>query len=65
MSKTPLDHGHAARGSARAERFAQFDRIAGGEIGHPKIQMLARRRKGPTDATRVKQFLRIERGRLA
>jgi len=66
MPKSQIDHGHRSVASARAEKYSRLDRIKAGEGGHPKIRMLdRRRRKGPTDATRVKQFLRIERGFLA
>ena len=66
MSRSIADHDHRGPVSLRAEKFVLLDRIRAGEGGHPKIRMLERRRrKGPTDATRVKQFLRIERGYLA
>ena len=65
MPKHPFDHDHSRESGARAERYSYLDRVKAGEGGHPKIKMLDRRRKGPTDATRVKQFLRIERGYLA
>ncbi|MDJ0630471.1 MAG: hypothetical protein QNJ44_19600 [Rhodobacter sp.] len=65
MPKNPIDHDHAT-GNGRAAAYTRLDRIKAGEGGHPKIQMLdRRRRKGLTDASRVKQFLRIERGYLA
>ena len=65
MSKHLVDHGHSGGGS-RAERYSRLDRIKAGEGGHPKVKLLdRRRRKGITDATRVKQYLRIERGYLA
>lgn len=65
MPKSPIDHGHIT-GNGRAEAYTRLDRIKSGEGGHPKIKMLdRRRRKGLTDASRVKQFLRIERGHLA
>ena len=66
MPKHPFDHGHTGGAGARTERYSRLDRIKAGEGGHPKIKLLdRRRRKGATDATRVKQFLRIERGYLA
>ncbi len=66
MPKNPIDHGHLNPGDARAKVYSRMDRIKAGEGGHPKIKMLdRRRRKGATDATRVKQYLRIERGFLA
>ena len=66
MPKNPIDHDHLNAGDARAQTYSRLDRIKSGEGGHPKIKMLdRRRRKGSTDATRVKQFLRIERGYLA
>ena len=59
MPKTPIDHDHRTTG-ARARVYSRLDRIKAGEAGHPKVKMLTRRqRKGATDATRVKQFLRI------
>ena len=65
MSKHLFDHDHSG-GEARPGRYSRLDRIKAGEGGHPKIKMLdRRRRKGITDATRVKQYLRIERGYLA
>ena len=65
MPKNPIDHDHGTTG-ARAAVYSRLDRIKSGEGGHPKIKMLdRRRRKGLTDASRVKQFLRIERGYLA
>lgn len=65
MPKHPFDHDHASAGSARAERYSYLDRVKSGEGGHPKVKMLDRRRKGRTDATMVKQYLRIQRGYLA
>ena len=66
MSKNPIDHDHLNEKGARTERYSRLDRIKAGDGGHPSVQMLTRRRrKGETDATRVKQFLRIERGFLA
>lgn len=66
MHKTPIDHDHLTEKGSRAQRYSRLDRIRAGEGGHPSIRMLTRRRrKGATDATRVKQFLRIERGYLA
>ncbi len=66
MSKTLIDHDHLTETSGRAPQYSRLDRIKAGEGGHPKIKMLdRRRRKGRTDATLVKQFLRIERGYLA
>lgn len=65
MSKNPIDHDHTGD-SARTARYSRLDRIRAGEAGHPKVKMIDRRmRKGRTDASRLKQFLRIERGRLA
>lgn len=66
MTKTPIDHDHLKAKGARAQRYSRLDRIRAGEAGHPAIRLLTqRRRKGMTDATRVKQYLRIERGYLA
>ncbi|MDF0601160.1 hypothetical protein P1J78_10510 [Psychromarinibacter sp. C21-152] len=65
MPKTPLDHDHT-RSSGRVTAYTRLERIKAGEGAHPNIKLLDRRkRKGPTDASRVKQFLRIERGYLA
>ena len=65
MNKTPMDHDHRT-GSGRVTSFTRLDRIKAGEAGHPNIRLLdRRRRKGLKDASRVKQFLRIERGYLA
>ena len=65
MRKNPIDHDHHV-GNGRAQAYSRLDRIRAGEAGHPKIKLLdRRRRKGLTDASRVKQFLRIERGYLA
>lgn len=65
MPKNPIDHDRPNSG-ARAMYYSRLDRIRAGEGGHPKIKMLdRRRRKGLSDASRVKQFLRIERGYLA
>lgn len=65
MSKSIIDHGHS-NGGNRATRYSRLERIKAGEGNHPSIKMLdRRRRKGTTDASRVKQFLRIERGYLA
>lgn len=66
MSKHLIDQGHAKESGSRTKAYSRLDRIRAGEAGHPKVQMLTRRsRKGSMDATRVKQFLRIERGYLA
>ncbi len=66
MSRHLIDKGHTKDATRRAEVYTRLDRIKAGEAGHPKVQMLTRRsRKGTMDATRVKQFLRIERGYLA
>lgn len=66
MSRHLIDQEHTKNTGKRAQVYTRLDRIRAGEAGHPKVQMLARRgRKGATDATRVKQFLRIERGYLA
>lgn len=65
MTKSSIDHDHKADGR-RAEQYSRLERIRAGEGGHPNIKLLnRRRRKGQQDATRVKQFLRIERGYLA
>ncbi|WP_172298054.1 hypothetical protein [Pseudoruegeria sp. HB172150] len=65
MSKNIIDHDHDVRGG-RAPQYSRLDRIKAGEAGHPNVKQLdRRRRKGQKDATRVKQFLRIERGYLA
>ncbi len=65
MRKTPIDHDHRV-GSGRVVTYSRLDRIKAGEGGHPNIKLLdRRRRKGLQDASRVKQFLRIERGYLA
>ncbi len=66
MAKNIIDHGHGEAGPARAQYYSLMDRIKAGEGAHPKIRLLDRRkRKGMSDASRVKQFLRIERGYLA
>lgn len=66
MQKHLADHDHQPKTDKRAEMYSRLDRIKAGEGGHPNIKMLNRhRRKGQSDATRVKQFLRIERGYLA
>lgn len=65
MSRHPLDQGHAADSAERPKRFSALDRIKAGEGQHPAARTLARRRKGPVDPARVKQYLRIERGYLA
>jgi len=66
MPKHLADHDHQPDSDKRAEVYSRLDRIKAGEGGHPKVKMLdRRRRKGQSDATRVKQFLRIERGYLA
>ena len=66
MQKTPIDHDHLTEQGARAQQYSRLDRIRAGEGGHPSVRLLTqRRRKGTTDATRVKQFLRIDRGYLA
>lgn len=66
MNKNPIDHDHLKETGRREVQYSHLDRIRAGEGGHPKVQLLTRRRrKGSTDATRVKQFLRIERGYLA
>lgn len=66
MSRHLIDQDHTKGTARRAEIYSRIDRIRAGEAGHPKVQMLARRsRKGSMDATRVKQYLRIERGYLA
>jgi hypothetical protein len=66
MPRHLVDHDHDPKTNKRAEVYSRLDRIKAGEGGHPKIKMLnQRRRKGQSDATRVKQFLRIERGYLA
>lgn len=65
MSRTLIDHkdGHSP---GRMTAYTRLDRIRAGEARHPNIQLLNRRsRKGETDASRVKQYLRIERGHLA
>lgn len=65
MSKNPIDHDHRA-GNGRVTHFSRVARIKAGEGGHPNIRLLdRRRRKGVPDASRVKQFLRIERGYLS
>lgn len=65
MTKTIVDHGHKG-GSGRLSAYTRLDRIKAGEGAHPNIRILDRRkRKGQTDASRVKQYLRIERGYLA
>lgn len=66
MSRHLIDQDHTKDTMRRAEVYTRLDRIKAGEAGHPKVQMLVRRsRKGTVDATRVRQFLRIERGYLA
>lgn len=65
MSRHPLDQGHPADSAERPKRFSALDRIKAGEGQHPAARTLARRRKGPVDPARVKQYLRIERGYLA
>lgn len=66
MTRTHVDHDHQNAKDSRINRYGRLDRIRAGEGGHPSIRMLdRRRRKGETDATRVKQYLRIERGFLA
>jgi len=63
MNKNSLDHDHLNETGRRETQYSRLDRIKAGEGGHPSIQMLMRRRrKGATDASRVKQYLRIERG---
>ena len=65
MPKNPIDRDHNA-GSGRQLHYPRVARIKAGEAGHPNIRALdRRRRKGEMDASRVKQFLRIERGYLA
>ena len=66
MNKNPIDHDHLNENGRREVQYSRLDRIRAGEGRHPSIQLLTRRRrKGATDATRVKQYLRIERGFLA
>lgn len=66
MTRHVIDQHHTKETGGRAQAYTRLDRIKAGEAGHPKIQMLTRRsRKGSMDATRVKQYLRIERGYLA
>jgi len=66
MSKNPIDHDHLNVKGGRNPRYSLMDRIRAGEGGHPSVQMLTRRRRrGETDATLVKQYLRIQRGYLA
>ena len=66
MSRHLIDQDHTKDAAKRTEVYSRLDRIKAGEAGHPKVQMLTRRsRKGSMDATRIKQYLRIERGYLA
>lgn len=65
MNRHPLDHGHEDHAESRAKPYTQLDRIKAREGMHPKVRMLARRRKGPAEPSRIKHFLRIERGYLA
>lgn len=66
MNKTPIDHDHLNEKGTREVQYSRLDRIRAGQGGHPSVQLLTRRRrKGATDATRVKQFCRIDRGFLA
>lgn len=66
MSRHLIDQDHTQSATRRLQVYPRLDRIQAGEAGHPKVQMLSRRsRKGSHDASRLKQFLRIERGYLA
>ncbi|WP_425051175.1 hypothetical protein [Psychromarinibacter sp. S121] len=65
MSRKQLDH-ERVQTPGRMKAFTRLDRIRAGEASHPNIRLLTRRgRKGRTDASIVKQFLRIDRGYLA
>lgn len=66
MSRSVIDHGHVQRNGARAKRYSRLERITAGEAGHPAVRLLAQRRRwAGSGVTRVRQFLRILRGRQA
>ncbi|MBV0913596.1 hypothetical protein [Anianabacter salinae] len=64
MTRHLIDHQRPSD-TSRVVRYAALERLTGDEAAHPKIEMLLRRRKGESDGSRIKQFLRIERGHLA
>ncbi|SFJ93312.1 hypothetical protein [Celeribacter neptunius] len=62
MTRNIVDTSHRAAGNGRLVHYLSHDRAAGRSRVWEQID---RARKGPKDASRVKQFLRVERGQLA
>ncbi|AJE46017.1 hypothetical protein [Celeribacter indicus] len=62
MSRHIIDQTHKPAGSARLRHYLAIERASGRSSVWDRLD---RSRKGPKDASRVKQFLRVERGQNA
>jgi len=61
MSKHLADHRTASDGG-RAKNFVTLEKQRGAEGSHPAVRQIATRPVARTDARRMQEFLRIERG---
>lgn len=61
MTRHLIDKSHSAD-STRAARFASLERQSGDDTQHPKLGILRRRQGGRAVRSKLRQFLRIERG---
>ena len=59
MTRHITDKSHHASGNSRVAHYLAHDRASGRSRVWTQMD---RARKGPKDASRVKQFLRIDRG---
>lgn len=59
MSRHIVDKTHGAKDSKRLSHYLTIERDA---ERNPLWTKMDRTRKGPKDASRVKQFLRVDRG---
>lgn len=64
MSRHVVDHRAGPEGG-REKHYFTFDRQAAGEGVHGAARTLHQRPEGRSNAVRLRQFLRIARGRLA